>query len=78
MNWLRTLRDEECATNKDIGVLHNGKRFRPNKKRIVAEREGTHNDIEERDNGVILQIEGILHTEEENISKLSPIEEDPT
>jgi hypothetical protein len=31
--------------NEYIGVLHSGKRFRPNKKRIVVEREGHHSDI---------------------------------
>ena len=50
------MREEECATNKYIGVLHCGKRFRPNKKRIVAEREGKHIEIEERDTGAILHI----------------------
>jgi len=52
--------------NAYIGTLRNGKRFRSNKKRIVAEREGEHNEIE-----------GILHTEE-NICQISPVEEDPT
>jgi hypothetical protein len=38
---------------KRYGVLHSGKRFRPNKKRIVAEREGQHSEIKERDTGAI-------------------------
>jgi hypothetical protein len=40
--------------NKDIGVLHSGKRFRLNKKRTVAKREENHSEIKERDTGVIL------------------------
>jgi hypothetical protein len=59
MDGMRMLREEECVMNEEIGVLCSGKRFRPNKKRIVAEREGKHSEIEERDTGVILQIEGI-------------------
>jgi hypothetical protein len=53
------LREEECVMNEEIGVLHSGKRFRLNKKRIVAEREGKHGEIEERDTRVIFQIEGV-------------------
>jgi hypothetical protein len=40
--------------NEEIRVLHNGKRFRPNKKRIVVEREGHHSEIDGRDTSVIL------------------------
>jgi hypothetical protein len=61
MDGMRMSREEECVMNKEIGVLRSGKRFRPNKKRIVAEREGKHSENEERDTGVILQIEGSLH-----------------
>jgi len=70
---LRIPREEECATKKNIGVLCSGKRFRPNKKRIVVEREGKHSDIKERYIGVILHIKVILHTEE-NICHFSPLE----
>jgi hypothetical protein len=69
-------REQECAMNEDIGVLCNGKRFRPNKKRIVSKREGKHNEIEEIDTGVILYIEGSLH-KEEKICHLSLVEENP-
>jgi len=51
---MRMMREEEGVINEEIGVLHSGKRFRPNKNRILAEREGHHNEIEERDTGVIL------------------------
>jgi hypothetical protein len=57
-------REEECATYEDIGVLHNDKILKHSRKRIVAEREGKHNEIKERDIGVILYIKGIPHTEE--------------
>jgi hypothetical protein len=50
------LREEECVTEEEIGVLHNGKRFQYNRKRIVANREEKHNEVEERDVGLILQI----------------------
>jgi hypothetical protein len=62
MDGMRMLREEECATDRDIGVLRSGKRFRHSKKRIVAEREGKHSEIEERDIGLILQIEGMSCT----------------
>ena len=48
--------------NEEIGVLCSGKIFRPNKKRTMAKREGHHNENEERDISVILQIEGSLRT----------------
>jgi hypothetical protein len=54
MDGLRMSREEECATNKEIGVLNSCKRFKPNKKRIVVQREGNHSENEERDIGVIL------------------------
>jgi hypothetical protein len=78
--WDEDAREEECVTDEEIGVLHSGKIFRHSRKRIVAEREGKHNEIEERDTGVILQIKGILHTEgkeKEKDYQLSPVEEDP-
>jgi hypothetical protein len=49
-------RDEEGATEEVIGVFHSGKRFKSNRKRMVAEREGWHNDIEERDICEIIHI----------------------
>jgi hypothetical protein len=61
---MRMSKEEECATNEEIGLLHSGKRFRPNKKMTVAKRQGQHNESEERETGVILQIEGIMGTEE--------------
>jgi hypothetical protein len=57
--------------------LHNGKRFRPNKKRTVAEREGKQSENEERDTGAIFQIGGSLCTKEK-IYQLNPVEEYPT
>jgi hypothetical protein len=39
--------------NEEIGLLRTGKRFRPNNKRIVVEREGNHIEIEEGDTSVI-------------------------
>jgi hypothetical protein len=62
MDGMRMSSEEECVMNKEIGILCNGKRFRPNKKRIVAEREGKHSENEERDTGAIFHIEGSLCT----------------
>jgi hypothetical protein len=59
MDGLRMLREEECATEEEIGVLHSGKIFWYSRKRIVADREEKHSEVEERDIGVVLQIEGI-------------------
>ena len=70
-------REEECVTNEEIILLHSGKRFRPNKKRIVAEREGNNREIKERDTDVIIHIEGIMNIEE-NIKQFSLVEDDPT
>jgi hypothetical protein len=56
-------KEEECVAEEEIGVFFNGKIFRHNRKTNVVEREGKHSEIEKRDTGVILQIEGILHTE---------------
>jgi hypothetical protein len=41
MDEMRILSEEECETNEDIGILHNDKIFRLNKKRIMVEREGS-------------------------------------
>jgi len=71
------LNEEEFATNKEIGILCNGKRFRLNKNRIVAKREGKHIEIKERDTSAIFRIEGSLCIEEK-IYQLSPLEEDLT
>jgi hypothetical protein len=76
MDGMRMSSEEECVVNEEIGILQTDKRFRPNKKRIVAEREGKHSENEERDIGAIFQIKGSLHIEE-NICQLSPVEEDP-
>jgi hypothetical protein len=40
MDGLRMMREEECVMSEEIGVLHNVRRFKMNKKRIVDEREG--------------------------------------
>jgi len=64
-------------TNKEIGTMPNGKRFRPNTKRIAAEREGQHSEIKEREIVAIFQIEGIFCTEE-NILQVSLVKEYPT
>jgi hypothetical protein len=40
--------------DKEIGLLCSGKIFRHSRKRAMDERKGKHNDIEERDIGVIL------------------------
>jgi hypothetical protein len=63
--------------NEEIRVLHSDKIFRSNKKKIVAEREGKHSEIEERNTGAIFHIEGNLCIEEEKIRQLSPVDEDP-
>jgi hypothetical protein len=76
MDGMRMLREEECATDDEIGVLHSGKIFRYSRKRIVVDREEKHNEIEERDTGVILQIEGIPWTEGK-YHQLGPVEEYP-
>jgi hypothetical protein len=44
IDGMRMLREEECTMNEEIGVLHIGKRFRQNKKIIVDDREGKHNE----------------------------------
>jgi hypothetical protein len=41
-------REEECTTDEEIGLLRSGKRFRPNRKRIVVDREKQHNEFEDR------------------------------
>jgi hypothetical protein len=44
----------------------------------VVDREEKHSEVEERDIGVVLHIEGIPHTEEkEKDRQLSPVEGDP-
>jgi hypothetical protein len=63
MDGMRMPREEECETYEEIGVFCNGKIFRDSRKRTMAEREGKHSDIEERDTGVILQIKEILQKE---------------
>jgi hypothetical protein len=77
MDGMRMTREEECVTNEEIGLFHSGKRFRLNKKMIVAERQGQHREIKERYIGLILHIKGIMCMEE-NICHLSPVEEDLT
>jgi hypothetical protein len=58
--------------------LRSGKIFWYSRKRNVAEREEKHNEVEERDTSVILQIIGIPFIEEkEKYRQLSSIEEDP-
>jgi hypothetical protein len=59
MDGLRMSREEECVTEEEIGVLRSGKIFWYSRKRTVAEREEKHSEVEERDTGVVLQIEGI-------------------
>jgi hypothetical protein len=38
---MRMSREEECDTHEELRILRSGKRFRPNKKRIMAERRET-------------------------------------
>jgi hypothetical protein len=66
------------VTNEEIGLLHSGNRFKPFKKKIVAEREGHHSEIKEIDIGAIFQIEWSLRTKEEKIRRLILVEDDPT
>jgi hypothetical protein len=40
--------------DKYNGVLHTGKKFRPNKKRSVADTEEFHSEFEERETSIIL------------------------
>ena len=47
-------RKEEGVTKEEIGVLRSGKIFRHSKKRNVVDREGKHNEIEERDTSTVL------------------------
>jgi hypothetical protein len=76
--WMRMSREEECVIEEEIGVLHSGKIFWYSRKRIVVDREEKHSEVEERDTGVVLQIEGIPCTEEkEKYCQLSPTEGDP-
>jgi hypothetical protein len=66
---------EEGAMEEEIGVLCSRKIFWYSRKRIVADREGTHNEFEDID--VVLQIEGISQRErkeDEKDRKLSPVE----
>jgi hypothetical protein len=58
MDGMRMSRKEEGAMKEEIGVLHSGKIFRYSRKRNMVDREGKHNDFEDRD--VVLQIKGIL------------------
>jgi hypothetical protein len=59
MDGMRMSRKEEGVMKEEIGVLCSGKIFWYSRKRIVVDREGKHNEFEERDTGVVLQIEGI-------------------
>jgi hypothetical protein len=79
MNGLIISREEECAVEEEVGVLHSGKRFWYSRKMIVAEREEQHGEVEERDIGVVLQIKGISITKEkEKYCHLGPVEGDPS
>jgi hypothetical protein len=75
-------REEGCAMDEEIGVLCSGKIFRHSRKRIVAEREGKHSEIEERDIWCNTpNRRNTMHIEEKEKEKdyqLSPVEEDPT
>ena len=51
---------EEGVTKEEIGVLRSGKIFQYSRKRTVDDREGQHNEVEESDTDIVLQIEGIL------------------
>jgi hypothetical protein len=42
--------------DRDIGVIHCGKRFRYSKKETVDEREDKHREFEKRDPNVVLHI----------------------
>jgi hypothetical protein len=44
-NGLRMPREEDTDSDRDIGVLHCGKRFRYSKKETVAEREEKHKSV---------------------------------
>jgi hypothetical protein len=47
------------VTKEEIGVLRSGKIFQYSRKRIVVDREGKHNKVEEREINVVLQIKGL-------------------
>jgi hypothetical protein len=75
MDGLRMERKEECVTEEEIGVLHCGKQFRYSRKMMVVDREEQYSEVEERDTGIVLYIEGIPCIEEkENDKQLSPTE----
>jgi hypothetical protein len=64
---------------EEIGVLHSGKIFWYSRKRIVADREEKHSEVEERDTDVVLQIKE-YHAHRGKGKKdhqLSPTEGDP-
>ena len=49
-------REEDTHSDKEIGVLRRGKRFRYSKKETVAEREEKHRVFEKRNPYAVLQI----------------------
>jgi hypothetical protein len=51
MDGMRMLREEEGATEEEIGFLCSGFFFCYSKKRTVANREGQQSDFEERNIG---------------------------
>jgi hypothetical protein len=61
---MRMLREEECATEEEIGVFHSGKIFCYSRKSIVSKREDKHSEVEKRDTSVVLDIKGISLTKE--------------
>jgi hypothetical protein len=69
-------REEDTDSDREIGVLHCGKRFRYSKKEYVGEREEQHKVFEKRDPCTILQITPYKERKEkEEDPQYSPIEE---
>jgi hypothetical protein len=76
MDGLRMLREEDSDSDREIGVLRCGKRFRYSKKEIVAEREEQHRVFEKRDPCIVLQITPYKERKEkEKDPQCSPTEE---
>jgi hypothetical protein len=72
-------REEQCAMKEEIGLLCSGKMFQYSRKRILADKEEKHNELEERDINVVPQIEGISCIEEkEKYRQLIPKESNPS
>jgi hypothetical protein len=62
--WDKNVERRRRCEEEDIGVLCSGKRFRQSRKMIVVDREERNSEVKERYIGVVLHIEGISWSEE--------------